>query len=222
MKKISQHYYLLFPILLFTLLSHRAAAQAASPVLDITGQEVQAGVPYHIISAIWGAGGGGLTMSDVRNLTCPLDVTQTPNDLLWGLPVAFHPANYSDEVVRLSTDHNFEFDAVTVCVSSNVWRLAFDNSILRFYITTGGELGNPGRWTLNNWFKIEAQGSNYKLVFCPTVCPTCRPVCGDLTIYVDGPYRRLVMAQTGEGPLTVFFRRAEESASGTVSGSRSE
>ena len=30
------------------------------PVLDIDGEELQTGVEYYVVSAIWGAGGGGL------------------------------------------------------------------------------------------------------------------------------------------------------------------
>ena len=36
------------------------ANAANEPVLDIDGEELQTGVEYYVVSAIWGAGGGGL------------------------------------------------------------------------------------------------------------------------------------------------------------------
>ena len=36
------------------------ADAANEPVLDIDGEELQTGVEYYVVSAIWGAGGGGL------------------------------------------------------------------------------------------------------------------------------------------------------------------
>ncbi|KAE8688342.1 putative Kunitz family trypsin and protease inhibitor protein [Hibiscus syriacus] len=69
------------------------------------------------------------------------------------------------------------------------WVLAFDESLLKFVVATSG------RETLNNRFKIERFEDDYKLAFCPGVCDTCRPVCGDLGVFIDDDgIRRLVLA----------------------------
>ncbi|GJU58808.1 zinc finger, CCHC-type containing protein [Tanacetum coccineum] len=52
-------------------------------------------------------------------------------------------------------------------------------------VTGHGVSGNPGRETISNWFKIEKFDQDYKLVFCPTVCDLCRPVCGDIGVKID-------------------------------------
>ncbi|GKD69027.1 proteinase inhibitor I3 [Tanacetum coccineum] len=46
--------------------------------------------------------------------------------------------------------------------------------------------GNPGSKTLDNWFKIEKTKDGYKFVFCPSVCSTCKVMCKDLGIVLDG------------------------------------
>ena len=50
-------------------------ANANTLVLDISGKRLQKGVNYYILPVIRGRG-GGLTLADPRNKTCPLDVVQ--------------------------------------------------------------------------------------------------------------------------------------------------
>lgn len=44
---------------------------------------------------------------------------------------------------------------------------------------------------MNNWFKIEREREDYKIVFCSTVCSTCRPVCGDVRVEIVKGRKRL-------------------------------
>ncbi|KAF8036002.1 hypothetical protein BT93_C1890 [Corymbia citriodora subsp. variegata] len=131
---------------------------------------------------------------------------QTGQEVSNGLPVKFSPADAGNSTIRLSTDLNIWFNAATICVQSTVWRLgAYDGTVKQYFIETGGVLGNPGPETISNWFKIEKLDEDYKLVFCPTVCDTCKVICRDVGIYVDGGTRRLALS---DEPFRVMFKKA--------------
>ncbi|KAI9092487.1 hypothetical protein K1719_027615 [Acacia pycnantha] len=84
------------------------------------------------------------------------------------------------------------------CPQSNVWKLDnYDNSTGQYFVTTGGVVGNPGRQTVSDWFKIEKYEDGYKFVYCPTVCSTCKVQCKDIGIYLDSHgNRRLALSDT--------------------------
>ncbi|XP_039142079.1 miraculin-like [Dioscorea cayenensis subsp. rotundata] len=69
---------------------------------------------------------------------------------------------------------------------AEVWTLVSDTDTGKRFVKIGGVLGNPGNDTLANWFNIqEYMNGLYKLVYCPTVCETCKPACGYLGIVND-------------------------------------
>ncbi|KAI3407942.1 uncharacterized protein J3R85_020610, partial [Psidium guajava] len=178
-------------------------SNASSLVLDTDGHKLQTGVGYYILPVVRGRG-GGLTLGASRSGTCPLAVVQEQHEVSNGLPVKFSPADAG--AVRLSTDLNIWFEAATICVQSTAWRLApYDGIAKQYFVTSGGVLGNPGRETVSNWFKIEKMDKDYKLVFCPTVCDTCKVICRDVGIYVDGATRRLALS---DEPFRVMFKKA--------------
>ncbi|KAL8522444.1 hypothetical protein ACS0TY_012556 [Phlomoides rotata] len=198
---------------LYTSSSLCSAAEQPPPVRDMAGKEVRAGVDYYIRSVIRGAGGGGLKLGSVGNEACPLVVVQEGLDLFPGLPAYFRPVNPKKGVVRESTDLNVIFNASSICVQSTQWQLAFDESINTYFVGTGGEEGNPGSETISNWFNIQPLDTInnwYKFVYCPGVCDTCRPVCGDLSILVQDSTRRLVLSLNSDErrPFMVQFQRA--------------
>ncbi|KAK0580170.1 hypothetical protein LWI29_037440 [Acer saccharum] len=183
------------------------ADSSPDPVLDIAGEKLHTGTDYYILPVVRGRG-GGLTLASTGNETCPLDVVQERQEVENGLPVTFSPVNIKKGVVRLSTDQNIKFSASTICVQSTVWKLnSHDDSLGQWFVTTGGVEGNPGRETISNWFKIEKFDDDYKLVFCPSVCDTCRVLCRDIGIYIDQAtgIRRLALSDT---PFKVMFKKA--------------
>lgn len=176
---------LLLSCLLFALTSTLSPASAADErVVDIDGQELRTKTKYYILPVIRG-NGGGLKLYSGRNGSCPLDVVQEPNEVNRGLPVTFRPTNPKFIAIRVSADLNIKFSGSTSCVESTVWRIDSGDASGRVYVTTGGVLGNPGGSTISSWFKIEKLENDYKLVFCPTVCNTCRPICGDLGVIIE-------------------------------------
>lgn len=137
-----------------------------------------------------------------------------------GLPLTFSPLDDSSSknkgssggVIRVSTDLNIMFctDHTSCAEYSPVWKLDdFDESREKWFVTTGGSLGNPGWRTIRNWFKIEKCGyndANYKLVYCPTVCPSSKHMCKDVGVFVDeNGNRRLALSDV---PFIVKFLKA--------------
>ncbi|KAA8522732.1 hypothetical protein F0562_009106 [Nyssa sinensis] len=171
-----------------------AADDEPNPVLDVAGNTVQRGVDYYILPVVRGSG-GGLTLASNRNgSNCPLDVVQEQQEVDNGLPLTFSPVT-GEGVVREITDLNIQFSAATICIQSLVWKLGdFDESVGRSFVTTGGVEGNPGQETLSNWFRIEKDDNDYKIVFCPSVCDICRPLCGDIGIFIENGIRRLALS----------------------------
>ncbi|CBI35470.3 hypothetical protein VitviT2T_026699 [Vitis vinifera] len=104
------------------------------------------------------------------------------------------------------TDHKIKFSTTTTCVQSTVWKLnEYDQSTRKLFVTTGGFERNPSIQNLSNWFRIEKYEDDYKLVFYPTTCDFCRPICGDIDIYIQDGYKRLALSDV---PLKVMFKRA--------------
>lgn len=185
--------------------SPRSAAEAPEPVLDITGKVLRTGIDYYILPVIRGRG-GGLTLALI-NETCPLDVVQEQVEVKNGLPLTFTPVHPNKGLIPVSTDLNIKFSASSTCVQSTVWKL--DGSAGKYFITTGGVEGNPGRETISNWFKIEKYERDYKIVFCPTVCDYCRVICKDVGIIIQDGYRRLALSTTDDDvPFRVMFKKA--------------
>ncbi|KAJ4713686.1 Kunitz trypsin inhibitor [Melia azedarach] len=191
-------------LVLLCFLSFALIDAAPDQVLDISGKKIRAGTNYFILPVVRGRG-GGLTLASTGNKTCPLDVVQAQLEIDNGLPLTFHPVNPKKGVVRVSTDLNIQFDAASTCVQSTLWKLDnFDEELKQWFVTTGGVLGNPGRETTSNWFKIEKYDDDYKLVFCPTVCDFCKVLCKDIGIFIDGGVRRLALS---DEPFKVMFKK---------------
>lgn len=195
--------FILFSICTNSLLC-AAADGAAAAVVDIDGNPVQAGVDYYMLPVIRGRG-GGLTLG---NNTCPLDVVQEPLEVDNGLPLRFRPSISNEGVVRVSADQNIIFSAASICVQSTVWTLRFDEPTQKYLISTGGVEGNPGRGTVSNWFRLDEYENDYKLVYCPSVCDTCRVICGEIGVSVQNGSRSLVLNADGDAPFKIMLRKA--------------
>ncbi|MED6165470.1 hypothetical protein PIB30_099834 [Stylosanthes scabra] len=72
------------------------------------------------------------------------------------------------------------------CPDSTVWMLKdYDSSASQKFVTLGGALGNPGKLTLADWFKIEKYEDAYKLYYCPNVYYDGSYPCSDIGISED-------------------------------------
>lgn len=191
MKSIILSFALLFALSTQPLLGDAEASP--EQVVDIEGSKVRVGVNYYIqpvpTTPCNGrgpcvVGSGFVLVARSPNETCPLNVVVVEG--FHGQGVTFTPVNPKKGVIRVSSDLNIKTSLDIVCEESTVWKLDdFDSSSGQWFVTTGGVVGNPGKDTISNWFKIEKYEDDYKLVFCPTVCNFCKPLCRNVGIFRD-------------------------------------
>lgn len=149
------------------------------------------------------------------NNTCPLYVAQETHEISCGLPLKSYPKDPKRNKIPVDMDTNIVFDdghGSSICVkhSNSGWMLSFDEATGNRYVGIGGSIGNPGMETLSNWFvisKAENGVYDYKISFCPAVCPACTIMCGDLGVFIgeDGTTRFLGIT---DRPLVVRFKKA--------------
>ncbi|KAF5185847.1 Kunitz trypsin inhibitor [Thalictrum thalictroides] len=174
-------------------------AQPPTPVLDTAGQPLRAGAGYYIVPNASNRGGTVTLVS--RNNSCPLFVGQENTVGAAGLPVIFTP-DIASAIIGESRDFTVTFDASTTCIQSTEWALESNpSSQERTLITTG--VGSARKLYL----RIDRDANGYKLVFCPSNCPTCRFRCGDVGVYTDRTGMR-ILALYYPPALPVVFRRA--------------
>ncbi|KAK1425476.1 hypothetical protein QVD17_20828 [Tagetes erecta] len=209
------------PILLSILLSSFYTTSTQSPQtittmpFDTDGDEVQPGLKYYIAPLQSNDSGGGLYLA-TRDGFCPPFVYQETTQLAKGLPLRFLPLDKERNAINLSSDLNIVFNAATICVQSTVWKLStsvggggsIENMVAgrRYYVRSGGVVGRPGVGTVSNWFRIEKSGEiGYKIVFCPSVCSSCKVVCGDVGVYEEHGKRWLALV---DQPLVFTLNKA--------------
>ncbi|CAN4087879.1 unnamed protein product [Withania somnifera] len=178
------------------------AQNVSEPVLDVSGKAVERGSNYYILPVGGRSNEGGLGVSSIRNQNI-LVVSQNAQSSA-GSAVQFSPVDSNGSAVRLSTDMNVKFMSMVISYSSTVWTINTELIPQRHLVTVGGVEGNPGRDTLGNWFKIDKYEDAYKFVYCPGVCETCRPFCGDIGILVE-PNNKRVLFVGSDKPLKVKF-----------------
>ncbi|XP_052294537.1 21 kDa seed protein [Citrus sinensis] len=183
------------------------------PLLDINGNEVEATRDYYVVSAIRGAGGGGLSLFKGRNGLCPFDVIQESSDLQKGTPLRF--ATYKNtSIIHENMDLTMKFSAQTRCNEPTVWKVDdHDEPRGKWFITTGGVEGNPGPQTLKNWFKFQRSVTfpdAYKIVHCPSVCNSCVSLCENVGVSHEDGAGRLVLKADDELVFPVVIIPAKE------------
>ncbi|XP_054800576.1 miraculin-like [Prosopis cineraria] len=185
------------------------AADDASPrqVVDTTGKVLRAGSNYYILPVApiikcaphgrcWSRD-AGFSLAGIGKY-CPLDVVV--GDRYRALPVTFTPLNPKKGVIPVYSDLNIQFSGYNKCPQSTVWKLdRFDASSNHWFVTTGGILGEPG-------WKIEEYGGDYKLVYCPSGCKSCRRLCKNVGVFVDEKGNNRVALT--DAPYKVKFQEA--------------
>ncbi|XP_031477653.1 miraculin-like [Nymphaea colorata] len=191
---------------LFFLASTGEAAALPGRIFDTDGNPLRSRTARYYIMPVVDDAYGGLE-SEYRikgTYTCPKFICQDENKFPTSTPASFWPVDGMGSV-RLSTDMNVEFHEWNPCPEKPIWTLpSTDPATGKRMVRYGGMIGKPGPETVNNWFRIEKSGDNYKLVFCPSVCKTCKAVCEDLGIHYQDGQRWLVL---GGSPFAVKFQR---------------
>lgn len=176
-------------------------------VLDVDGNQLETNTKYYIFSPSHrGGGGGGVALSiRDRRIPCPPNVVQENDESSMGLSLKIFPVDSKQLHISMHNDLNIVFMGATICVQSTVWRVGNRDPFTRWrYVRSGGVLGRPGAETVRNWFKIERFGEGYKIVYCPSVCSSCRVECGEVGVYVENRKRWLGL---GGQPLVIAFNK---------------
>ncbi|GMJ12283.1 ARABIDOPSIS THALIANA KUNITZ TRYPSIN INHIBITOR 5 [Hibiscus trionum] len=195
------------------------ANAAGDAVLDRDGDEVLTGVPYYIVSLIWGAGGGGLAIGRESDRKCPEIVVQRLRHIDYGSPMIFSNADSSDGVVRVSSDVRVKFVGPRdrLCLTSTVWKVQDkDESTGNTWVELGGSEGEPGCDTMKNWFKLETgfTKGTYKFKYCPSVCSSSVTSCNEIERAqdTDGQMRLALSGGTGYPWSWVFIKADKANA----------
>ncbi|KAK1438691.1 hypothetical protein QVD17_04501 [Tagetes erecta] len=176
---------------------------APGPVLQIGETNATTGVKYYVWQKSEDGFDGSILPYNVGKGSCVAAVIHDQNDGdAHGITIT--PANPNEGLIHLSTDVNIKFTGSSVCQQSNVWKVKYDKGLKQYAVTTGGVIGKPGADTLDNWFKIEkTEDGNYKFVYCPSVCSSCKVMCKDVgTIIDNNGYERFVL---GGNPFPIYF-----------------
>ncbi|XP_010536414.1 PREDICTED: miraculin-like [Tarenaya hassleriana] len=206
--------YFAFALAVAFLIAHATG----TAVRDVDGDLLRPGVGYYVLPVLRGHG-GGLTLAGRGSELCPLDIVQENSEVDDGIPVKFSGWTSRVGFVPESEDLNIKTDvAATICIQSTYWWIdEFDKQRKQWFVTTGNALRRSGKESLRSFFKIVKSRNDYKFVFCPRDCEFCRPICGDVGIFVDeNGIRRLALS---DQPFVVMFKKATketESVSKTV------
>ncbi|KAL8553646.1 hypothetical protein ACS0TY_002087 [Phlomoides rotata] len=180
--------------------------QNTPAVVDVDGNQLQTNTKYYIFSRGGGGGGGGLALSvRDRRSPCPPNVVQENDASSKGLSLKIFPVDKKEALISTQSDLNFVFMGATTCVQSTVWKVGSPDPFTRQrYVRSGGVLGRPGAETVGNWFKIERSGEGYKIVYCPSVCSSCKVECGEVGLFEENGHRWLGI---GGQPLVFGFNK---------------
>ncbi|XP_044465693.1 kunitz trypsin inhibitor 5-like [Mangifera indica] len=181
----------LLPILLLAFINPKplSATGDPQPLLDSNGDRVLAGTPYYAVTIYRGPAAGIVSLAGGSNY-CPFDVILSTK-LDRGQPLLISPATaVPGGIVYDSTDVNIKFSNVSegICSETSfVWKVAdYDTFWGAWFITTNGTEGNPGAYTVQNWFKFErffGTKNVYYFVHCPKVCATCVTLCSEVGVF---------------------------------------
>ncbi|KAL5706110.1 hypothetical protein ACHQM5_024318 [Ranunculus cassubicifolius] len=171
-----------------------SSQQTTPTVLDTAGQPIRSNTRYYILPVGTKNGGGAAFVN--FNGSCPSFVGLGNHVGSLGLPVTFTPSS-GEITVRESSNFLIKFNVTTTCVESTEWALE------GWPAPTGRTLfETTARSTVAAYLKIERNGKQYKLVWCPSnLCPTC----GDVGVYVENKIKLLGLYVSA---LPVVFRRA--------------
>ncbi|KAG7941898.1 hypothetical protein I3843_16G071500 [Carya illinoinensis] len=157
-----------------------------APVLNKSKNKLIAGVDYHILPVTHGTG-RGLSLSISRNKSCPLDVVQDEYEGFHGLPVNFFP-------MEPKKGCTFPQTRTSGSMFTPFW-----------FVMSNGVEGNSGREMTSNSFKIKKYDDDYKFLFYPMVCSSCKALCKDIGIYIVYGKMNLALSDV---PLKVMFKKS--------------
>lgn len=199
------------------------ALASEEAVTTIDGEPLVQGQDYYVVSAIWGAGGGGVKPGKIGDSSsCSYSVLQENRDVHRGTPVKFNIVNgkNSKYIFEGSTALEIEFVRKPNCAESSIWRVAYDESESSSspWLVIGGPKDHPDSELARGVFRIEKlNGFAYKLAFCPENSSDriSSRSCYNVGRHYDRKYgtRSLVLVkEDSENVFPVVFLNADQSS----------
>ncbi|KAL1356292.1 hypothetical protein HN51_008302 [Arachis hypogaea] len=190
-------------------------------VLDTLGNKLREGENYYIIPVQatnnkFSIGTMILNCTFNADAVCPTLFFGVVDGIMnHGQPFSFSSIKPNKRgFVHVSRDLNIKFSSSWVQTSyccnkrySRVWEIGmFDRSTRKWFVTSGGSVGNPSWRSIKKWFKIEKYEKDYKIVYCPSFCEYCKVQCRDIGVYEDqNGNKRLALVDV---PYKVQFQKA--------------
>ncbi|MFS7960249.1 putative proteinase inhibitor I3, Kunitz legume, kunitz inhibitor STI-like superfamily [Helianthus anomalus] len=169
--------------------THPLLATAADVIYDSVGNKLLKGVPYYIMPLLRGTG-GGLTLTRATKDACPLDVTQEPFELSYGVPFTITPIIFDENYVREAYPVSIETNVADPCQGSKILKLSTLDNIAAATtaktITIGGQLNAP-----ESCFQLVEDDMmpgmrSYQIQLCPFKCGSNTTTSTDITCYNIG------------------------------------
>nr|XP_043612853.1 kunitz trypsin inhibitor 5-like [Erigeron canadensis] len=184
-------------------------ATASDVIYDSAGNKLLRGIPYFILPLLRGTS-GGLTLSRSRKDACPLDVTQEPFELNFGVPFTFTPIVLDEDYVHASYPVSIEADVADPCKGSNILKVSTTAELSAVVkklvgsppgtktITTGGEFNTPESCFQFVEDDVMPGLRSYQIQLCPFKCGS-NSTTSSLTCYNIG----ITPDESGKGFLSL-------------------
>nr|APW29212.1 soybean trypsin inhibitor [Helianthus annuus] len=172
--------------------THPLLTTTADVIYDSVGNKLLKGVPYYIMPLLRGTG-GGLTLTRATKDACPLDVTQEPFELSYGVPFTITPIIFDENYVREAYPVSIEANVADPCQGSKILKLSTSDNIVAATatattktITIGGQLNAP-----ESCFQLAEDDMmpglrSYQIQLCPFKCGSNTSTSTDMTCYNIG------------------------------------
>ncbi|KAJ1417271.1 Proteinase inhibitor I3, Kunitz legume [Sesbania bispinosa] len=195
--------------LLFAFTTHLPLAfsqEGIEQVKDYDGNPIFPGGRFYIVPPIRIPVGGGVTLGQTGESTCPVTVVQERFDVMRGMPVKFKIPGISPGIIFTNiTDLDIVFEEKSECAESSKWVVVAERDEIfpQQWIGIGGAGDHPGKNIISGRFNIQRYDDRtYKLVFCST-----SGVCSDIGRFFGKNERRLIL--TNDSPFRVVFLDAD-------------
>ncbi|XP_071732956.1 kunitz trypsin inhibitor 5-like isoform X2 [Rutidosis leptorrhynchoides] len=163
-------------IFIITITSHILVSTASSGVIyDSSGNKLSKGIPYYVLPLVTGTG-GGLSISRSTKDACPLDVTQEPFELNYGVPIIITPIVIDETHVHASYPISIEADVSDPCHGSKIWKVSTTGTIPVGSPASAQTVSTGGKWnTQESCFQVVEDDVmpglvSYQIQYCPFKC----------------------------------------------------
>ncbi|KAI9071283.1 hypothetical protein K1719_046758 [Acacia pycnantha] len=192
----------LLSLIFFLFLFALPKSNVAKELLDADGEILKNGGTYYILPALRGKG-GGLTLAETGDESCPLTVVQARSETKRGLPaMIWTPPRIAILTPGFNLNVEFQPKDPPPCLqeySRLPWKVEGESQEVKI-------APEKKEQRLVGLFKIKPYRDDYKLVYCERNSDD--ESCKDLGISIDDENNRRLVVKNGD-PLAVRFEKAQ-------------